>query len=45
MVIPVGNYSQELIRVKKDSSGNIHKKRKGEVIFVPMLGKHGFPKN
>ncbi|HIH73784.1 MAG TPA: protein-L-isoaspartate(D-aspartate) O-methyltransferase [Methanosarcina sp.] len=44
MVIPVGSYSQELIRVKKDSNGNIHKKRKGEVIFVPMLGKHGFRK-
>ena len=45
MVIPVGDYFQELIRVKKDSNGNIHKKRKGEVIFVPMLGKHGFPRN
>lgn len=44
MVIPVGSYSQELIRVKKDSNGNIHKKKKGEVIFVPMLGKHGFRK-
>lgn len=45
MVIPVGDYFQELIRVKKDSNGNIHKKRKGEVIFVPMLGKRGFPRN
>ncbi|KKG10847.1 protein-L-isoaspartate O-methyltransferase [Methanosarcina sp. 2.H.A.1B.4] len=45
MVIPVGDYFQELIRIKKDSNGNIHKKRKGEVTFVPMLGKHGFPKN
>ncbi|WP_440945972.1 protein-L-isoaspartate O-methyltransferase [Methanosarcina sp. T3] len=45
MVIPVGDYFQELIRVKKDSNGNIHKKRKGEVIFVPMLGRYGFPRN
>lgn len=44
MVIPVGSYSQELIRVKKDSNGNIHRKKKGDVIFVPMLGKHGFRK-
>lgn len=42
MVIPVGSYSQELIRVKKDSNGKIRKKKKGEVIFVPMIGKHGF---
>ena len=45
MVIPVGDYSQDLIRVKKDSNGNIHKKRKGDVLFVPMLGRHGFPRN
>lgn len=42
MVIPVGSYSQELIRVKKDSKGKVHKNKKGEVIFVPMVGKHGF---
>lgn len=42
MVIPVGSYSQELIRVKKNSNGKIRKKKKGEVIFVPMIGKHGF---
>lgn len=45
MVIPVGSYSQELIRVKKDSKGKICKKKKGEVIFVPMVGKHGFRKS
>lgn len=44
MVIPVGNYFQELIRVKKDSEGNIHKERKGGVIFVPLIGKYGFRK-
>ncbi len=42
MVIPVGSYSQELIRVKKDSTGKIYRKKKGDVIFVPMIGKHGF---
>jgi protein-L-isoaspartate(D-aspartate) O-methyltransferase len=42
MVIPVGSYSQELIRVKKDSKGKICRKKKGDVIFVPMIGKHGF---
>jgi protein-L-isoaspartate(D-aspartate) O-methyltransferase len=41
MVIPVGSYSQELIRIKKDSEGNIHKEKKGEVVFVPLIGKHG----
>jgi protein-L-isoaspartate(D-aspartate) O-methyltransferase len=45
MVIPVGNYSQELIKVKKDSEGNIHKERKGGVAFVPLIGKHGFLKS
>jgi len=45
MVIPVGSYSQELLRVKKDSKGDIHKKRKGEVVFVPLIGKHGFRKS
>jgi len=45
MVIPVGNYSQELYKVRKDSKGNIHKKRKGGVIFVPLIGKHGFQRN
>lgn len=42
MVIPVGNYSQELIRIEKDREGNIRKEKKGEVIFVPLIGKYGF---
>lgn len=42
MVIPVGNYSQELLRIKKDSEGNIHKEKKGGVVFVPLIGKYGF---
>jgi protein-L-isoaspartate(D-aspartate) O-methyltransferase len=42
MVIPVGNYSQELIKITKDSEGNIHKEKKGGVVFVPLIGKYGF---
>jgi protein-L-isoaspartate(D-aspartate) O-methyltransferase len=45
MVIPVGNYFQELIRVKKDSKGNIHTESKGGVAFVPLIGKHGSRKS
>ncbi|HET8687892.1 MAG TPA: protein-L-isoaspartate O-methyltransferase [Methanosarcina sp.] len=45
MVIPVGRNYQELFQVKKDSKGNIHKKRKGGVAFVPLIGKHGFLKS
>jgi len=42
MVIPVGNYSQKLILIEKDREGNIRKEKKGEVIFVPLIGKYGF---
>jgi protein-L-isoaspartate(D-aspartate) O-methyltransferase len=42
MVIPVGKYYQELIKIKKDSNSNIHKERKGGVVFVPLIGKYGF---
>lgn len=45
MLIPVGTYSQELIKITKDSMGNIHKERKGGVIFVPLIGKFGFKKS
>jgi protein-L-isoaspartate(D-aspartate) O-methyltransferase len=46
MVIPVGeSYSQELFRVKKNAKGDTHKKRKGGVIFVPLIGKYGFRKS
>jgi protein-L-isoaspartate(D-aspartate) O-methyltransferase len=45
MLIPVGTYSQELIKVTKDSKGNIYKERKGGVIFVPLIGKFGFRKS
>jgi protein-L-isoaspartate(D-aspartate) O-methyltransferase len=42
MVIPIGSNSQELIRIKKDSEGKIHKEKKGGVVFVPLIGKYGF---
>ena len=44
LVIPVGGrwFPQELIRVKKDSSGQVHKKSLGGVAFVPLVGKNGF---
>lgn len=42
MVIPVGNYSQELIRITKDSEGILHSEKKGGVVFVPLIGKYGF---
>jgi protein-L-isoaspartate(D-aspartate) O-methyltransferase len=42
MVIPVGDYIQELMRIKKDNEGNVQKERKGGVAFVPLRGKFGF---
>ncbi len=42
MVIPVGDYFQELILVKKDNRGRVTKKTKGGVVFVPLIGKYGF---
>jgi protein-L-isoaspartate(D-aspartate) O-methyltransferase len=42
MVIPVGDYIQELIRIKKDSRGKIHEEKRGGVVFVPLIGKYGF---
>jgi protein-L-isoaspartate(D-aspartate) O-methyltransferase len=44
MLIPVGDYFQELYKIKKDGKGHIHKKKTGEVVFVPLIGKHGFRK-
>ena len=40
MVIPVGKGPQELYLVEKDKK--IRKKAKGGVIFVPLIGAHGF---
>lgn len=42
MVIPVGVTSQQLYLVKKDMDGTVHKEIKGGVVFVPLIGKHGF---
>ena len=42
MILPIGKHSQELIRIKKDNEGKIHKGKKGGVIFVPLIGKYGF---
>lgn len=42
MVIPVGDYFQELILVKKDKKGKIKKENRGGVVFVPLIGKYGF---
>jgi len=42
MVIPVGDYIQELIRIKKDHEGKIHEEKRGGVVFVPLIGKYGF---
>ncbi len=41
MVIPIGIYTQELYLVTKTEKG-VEKKRKGGVIFVPLLGEYGF---
>lgn len=44
MVIPIGDrYSQELIVYDKTEHG-VEKRSEGGVIFVPLLGKHGWQK-
>ncbi|AAM03988.1 TPA: protein-L-isoaspartate(D-aspartate) O-methyltransferase [Methanosarcina acetivorans] len=42
MIIPVGDYIQELVRIKKDPEGKIHEEKRGGVVFVPLIGKYGF---
>ncbi len=44
IVSPVGASSehQELIYLAKTKDGKIEKKKMGGVVFVPLLGKHGF---
>ena len=42
MVIPVGQYSQRLLLIKKYSDGSIKEMDRGGVIFVPLVGKYGF---
>ncbi len=39
MIIPVGNYHQELILITKLANGKVKKKSVLPVIFVPMTGK------
>lgn len=42
MVIPVGDFYQQLYVVEKDDYGRIEKKPWGAVRFVPLIGKEGF---
>jgi len=42
MVIPVGNYMQNLYIVEKDEKGDIKKRVWGAVRFVPLFGEYGF---
>jgi protein-L-isoaspartate(D-aspartate) O-methyltransferase len=41
MVIPIGKYMQELYLIEKKNG--VEKKRKCDVVFVPLVGKYGFP--
>ncbi|MBN2720405.1 MAG: protein-L-isoaspartate O-methyltransferase, partial [Proteobacteria bacterium] len=45
LVIPVGvNSVQELVRVRKQMDGSTKKERLGNVVFVPLIGRHGWEK-
>ncbi len=41
LIIPVGRYNQELYLVTK--TDGLKKEVKGDVVFVPLIGKKGFP--
>ncbi len=41
MVIPVGQFAQELYLVEK-KGGEVHSQYRGGVAFVPLVGKYGF---
>ncbi|MEA1985135.1 MAG: protein-L-isoaspartate O-methyltransferase [Euryarchaeota archaeon] len=45
MTIPVGNFTQRLYIVRKDLDGPVHKEDEGGVVFVPLIGKYGFPEH
>jgi len=47
LVIPVGNstFFQQLLKIRKDSRGDISTRRLGGVAFVPMRGEYGTGKN
>jgi len=42
MVIPVGEMFQSLYLVTKEKDGTVVTKEWGGVVFVPLIGKHGF---
>jgi len=44
LLVPVGGrlFPQELIKVQKDSDGQVKKTSLGGVAFVPLIGKQGF---
>jgi protein-L-isoaspartate(D-aspartate) O-methyltransferase len=44
LLAPVGGrfFPQELVAIKKKSKSEVEKRELGEVIFVPLKGKHGF---
>ncbi|KAH3744166.1 protein-L-isoaspartate O-methyltransferase [Pelomyxa schiedti] len=41
MVIPVGNYNQELLQIDKDHNGRITQKHITDVMYVPLVKKLG----
>ena len=41
LILPVGRYEQDLVLVEK-VNGKVRTSNKGGVMFVPLLGKHGF---
>ncbi len=44
LVAPIGDMiAQHLVVVEKDREGRIHKRPTLEVIFVPLVGKYGWP--
>ncbi len=45
MAIPVGNITQRLYIVRKDLGGSVHNEEEGGVVFVPLIGKYGFPEH
>jgi len=44
LMIPIGNatFYQELMRIRKDETGQVSHENLGGVVFVPMRGKHGW---
>jgi protein-L-isoaspartate(D-aspartate) O-methyltransferase len=44
LVVPVGGrmFPQELVQVRKKLDGSLDRSSLGGVVFVPLIGKHGF---